>query len=73
MRHVYKNQNISHYFNYLSPQEQIKELHDLIAYSSKDVNGRIISIHNYSKIVSLKNIKREIKSKMDRYIFDANK
>ena len=66
MRLAYKNQNISHYFNYLSPQEQIKEINDLIAFSKKDVNRRIDFRQNYSKIMSLKNIKREIQSKIDR-------
>lgn len=68
MGHTYNNQNIRHYFNYLSPKEQIKEIDDLIAYFSKDLNKRVNFRHNYSKMMSLKSIKKDIISRMNEYV-----
>ena len=56
--------NLSYYFNLLPPHEQIKEINNLVMYFSKYAHRRHEYRMNYAKIVSLKNIKKEILSRM---------
>ena len=52
--------NLSYYSNLLPPHEQIKEINNLVMYFSKYAHRRHEYRMNYAKIVSLKNIKKEI-------------
>ena len=61
--HTY-NKNISYYFNYLSPHEQFKEINEWITYFSKHTHLRHDFRGSYSKIMSLKNVKKDILSRL---------
>ena len=58
------NKNISYYFNLLSPYEQLKEINELITYFPKHTHRRHNFRGSYSKIISLKNIKKDIMLRM---------
>ena len=58
------NKNISHYFNYLSPHEQLKEINELITYFTNHKHHHHNFRANYSKIMSLKSIKKDILSRI---------
>ena len=58
------NKKISYYFNLLSPHEQLKEINELITYFSKHTHRRHDFRGSYSKIMSLKNMKKDILSRM---------
>ena len=55
--HIY-NKNISYYLNLLSPHEQLKEINALISYFSKHTHSRHDFRGSYSKITSLKTLRR---------------
>ena len=61
--HTY-NKNISYHFDLLSPHEQLKEINELITYFSKHTHSRHDFRESYSKTMSLKNIKKDILSRM---------
>ena len=61
--HTY-NKNISYYFNLLSTHEQLKEINELITYFSKHTHSRHDFRGSYSKMMSLKNTKKDIMSRM---------
>ena len=60
--HVY-NKKISYYFNLLSPHEQLKEINELITFS-KRTHSRHDFTGSYSKIMSLRNMKKDILSRI---------
>ena len=61
--HTY-NKNISYYFNLLSQHELLKDINKLITYFSKHIHTRHDFRGSYSKIMSLKNFKNDIMSRM---------
>ena len=59
------NSNLHYYFEYLPPHEQLKEINKMIAYFSKNASCYHNNKKNtLSKIVSLKDIKKDILSRM---------
>ena len=67
VQHIIKhtfNKNLNYYFEYLSPHEQLKELNEMVAYFSKKARCYHNTKNTLSKIVSLKDMKKDILSRM---------
>ena len=58
------NKNLNYYFEYLSPHEQFKEINEMIAYFTKNAHCYHNTKNTLSKIVSLKDIKKDILSRI---------
>ena len=59
------NTNLNYYFEYLSPHEQLKEINKMVAYFSKNARCYHNTKNTLSKIVSLKDIKKDILSRIN--------
>ena len=58
------NKNLSYYFNLLPPHEQLKEINEMITCFSTHTHSRHQSRMNFTKVMRLKSIKKDILSRM---------
>lgn len=57
------NKNLSYYFNLLPPHEQFKEINELITCFFKHTYPRHESRMNFTKVMSLKSIRKDMLSR----------